>query len=68
MSTYSVKIRESHGAFKGTTEEYRQAVDFFIVVAINEWEKISPIKSSQLRQREVELLTHQTEQKSKDKI
>ena len=61
MSTYSVKIRESHGAFKDTTEEYRQAVDFFIVVTINEWEKISAIKSSQLRQREVELLTHKTE-------
>ena len=67
MSTYSVKVRESHGAFKGTTEKYRQAVDYFINVALNEWEKISPIKSSQLRQREVELLTHQTEQNPKTK-
>ena len=61
MSTYSVKILESHVTFRDTTEKYRQAVDYFINVAINEWEKISPIKSSQLRQREIELLTHQTE-------
>ena len=67
MSTYSVKIRESHGAFKDTTEQYRQAVDFFIVVTINEWKKISPIKSSQLRQREIELLTHQTEKNQNTK-
>ena len=39
MSTYSVKIQESHAAFKNTTEQYRQAVDYFINVAINEWEK-----------------------------
>ena len=67
MSTYSVKIQESHGAFKNTTEQYRQAVDYFINVALNEWEIISPIKSSQLRQREVELLTHRTEQNPNSK-
>ena len=67
MSTYSVKIRESHGAFKDTTEKYRQAVDYFINVVLNEWEIISPINSSQLRQREVELMTHQTEKNSNTK-
>ena len=61
VSTYSVKIHKTHGAFRDTTEKYRQAVDFFIVVAINEWEKIAPIKSPQIRQREIELLTHRTE-------
>ena len=67
MSTYSVKIQESHGAFKNTTEQYRQAVDYFINVALNEWEIILPIKSSQFRQREVELLTHRTEQNPNSK-
>ena len=41
ISTYSVKILESHGTFKNITEQYRQAVDYFINVALNEWGKIS---------------------------
>ena len=30
MTTYKVKIKESHGALKATVNLYRQAVDFFI--------------------------------------
>lgn len=36
-STYSVKIKESHGAFSDTVELYRKAVDFFIDVTLKEW-------------------------------
>lgn len=37
FSTYSVKIKNSHGSFADTVELYRKAVDFFIDVTIKEW-------------------------------
>ena len=41
MTAYKVKIKDSHGAFSATVDLYRQAVDFFIEVCLNEWNGIS---------------------------
>ena len=60
VSTYKVKIRKTHGAFKNTVEQYRLAVDFFISVVLAEWEYLSQISSSLDQQRAVEILTHRT--------
>ena len=60
VSTYKVKICQTHGAFKATAEKYREAADFFIDVVLSEWENISQIKSSFDQLRAIELLTHKT--------
>ena len=44
ITTYKVKIKESHGALKDTVNLYRQAVDFFIEVSIKEWDMLEKIK------------------------
>ena len=41
MSTYKVKICNTHGAFKATVDKYREAADFFIDVVLAEWEYLS---------------------------
>lgn len=60
MSTYKVKICQTHGAFKSTVEKYREATDFFIDVVLAEWEYLSKMQSPFDKLRTVELLTHQT--------
>lgn len=40
---YSVKIKHYNHIFKATVEIYRRAVDFYIGVALKEWENISAI-------------------------
>ena len=60
LSTYKIKISRTHRAFKNTVEQYRMAVDFFIKVALAEWDYISKVKSSIERQRIIEVLTHKT--------
>ena len=56
-STYSVKIKEYRHVFKETVTVYRNAVDFFIEVCLNEWYDIFPF-SSKSRFNHVEKLTH----------
>ncbi len=49
-STYSVKIKHYNSIFKPTVEIYRHAVDFFIAVALKEWENLNQ-HGSILRQK-----------------
>ena len=42
-STYSVKIKHYNRIFKDTVAIYRNAVDFFINVCVNEWDGISSL-------------------------
>ena len=60
ISTYKVKICNTHGAFKATVDKYREATDFFIGVVLAEWEYLSRIQSQFDKLRAIELLTHQT--------
>ena len=60
MTTYKVKIKESHGALKATVNLYRQAVDFFIDVSIKEWDIIKNIENPLQKQRKIECLVHYT--------
>lgn len=61
FSTYSVKIKHYNNIFKKTVHVYRDAVDFLIVVCLNEWESISAINKSLWQQRYVECLCHRTD-------
>ena len=60
MTTYKVKIKESHGALKATVNLYRQAVDFLIDVSIKEWDMLEKIKQPLKKQRAIECLVHYT--------
>lgn len=60
MTTYKVKIKESHGALKATVNLYRQAVDFFIDVSIKEWDIVEKIEQPLKKQRAIECLVHYT--------
>lgn len=67
VSTYSVKIKHYNQIFKDTVFIYRKAVDFLIDVCLNEWESISSISGSKLRQQFVERLVHATKSNLKPK-
>lgn len=41
LTTYKVKIKDSHGTFSATVDIYRQVVNFFIEVCLNEWDNIA---------------------------
>ena len=58
-STYRVKIRESeyNRAFADTAAKYRMAVDFFIRVALSEWDAVRTIPGSKRQQRYLETIT-----------
>ena len=60
FSTYSVKIHESNKAFYDTAEKYREAVSFFIEVAVSEWDTLSKIEQSTLRVNALERLAVRT--------
>ncbi|MBP5427181.1 MAG: transposase [Clostridiales bacterium] len=60
MTTYKVKIKDSHGAFKDTVRLYRQAVDFIICVTLNEWEQVKSIEKPLEKQRAIECFIHYT--------
>ena len=55
-STYSVKIKHYNSIFKQTIRIYRDAVDFFIQVCLQEWDVIKEIDSALVEQRYVESL------------
>lgn len=42
-STYSVKIKHFNDIFKQTISVYRDAVDFLIMVCLDEWSNIRKI-------------------------
>lgn len=46
MTTYKTKIRDSHRALANTVGIYRQAVDFLIGVALEEWNALKEIERS----------------------
>lgn len=54
ISTYSVKVKNCNAVFKPTVSLYRQAVDWYIDVCLNEWESIKPIASSKARMNYVQ--------------
>lgn len=56
-STYSAKIKHYNNIFKSTVEKYRQAVDFFIDVCLNEWDSMSFIEGNKAKQRYIETLS-----------
>ena len=61
MTTYKTKIRDSHRAFANTVGIYRQAVDFLIGVALEEWNALKEIERSLEKQREIAVsYTHLT--------
>ena len=60
ISTYRVKICQTHVAFTATVEKYREAVNFFIDVVLTEWEYLSKMQTQFDKLRALELLTHQT--------
>ena len=59
-STYSIKIKHYSNIFKDTVSLYRKAVDFFIDVCLNEWNNITILERSLLKQQFVEKLCHKT--------
>ena len=44
VSTYSVKIKNHNKVFSETVKVYRNAVDFYITVILNEWTDFSELK------------------------
>ena len=60
MTTYKTKIRDSHRAFANTVGIYRQAVDFLIGVALEEWNALKEIERSLEKQRAIECVIHHT--------
>lgn len=61
-STYSVKIVGRNRIFRQTVAGYRDAVDFFIRVSLNEWETLSRLKGLR-RNNGVERLTVKTKKR-----
>ncbi|WP_302172461.1 hypothetical protein [Megasphaera elsdenii] len=60
MTTYKTKIRDSHRALANTVGIYRQAVDFLIGVALEEWNALKEIERSLEKQRAIECVIHHT--------
>ena len=60
MTTYKTKIRDSHSALANTVGIYRQAVDFLIGVALEEWNALKEIERSLEKQRAIECVIHHT--------
>lgn len=46
FSTYSVKIKHYNHIFKETVSLYREAVDFYIHVCLEHWDKVSQEKTA----------------------
>ena len=59
-STYSVKIKHYNHIFKSTVEIYRHAVDFYIHVALKEWEAVSAIENVQYQKAYLQNCTIRT--------
>lgn len=59
-STYSVKIKHYNAIFRPTVEIYRHAVDFFIAVALKEWDNLSQSGSTLRKVTYMERLTIRT--------
>ena len=60
FSTYSAKITNHREIFVNTVLVYRNAVNFYIKVSLEEWDTISAIEGSLLRQQYVERISHRT--------
>ena len=60
ISTYGVKVKEYRHIFRDTIRVYRAAVDFFLMVCDQEWEKVSDISTSKFQMTFIEQLTHKT--------
>ena len=60
FSTYSIKIKHYNHIFKETVRCYRLAVDFFVEIALKEWETLQEIPSLNLRQSCMEQLCVRT--------
>lgn len=59
-STYSVKIKHYNHIFQSTVEIYRHAVDFYINVALKEWEAVSAIENVQYQKAYLQNCTIRT--------
>ena len=60
MTTYKIKIKDSHGALADIVTIYRQAADFLIGVVLNEWDILKGIDRSLEKQRAIERIIHHT--------
>ena len=63
VSTYSIKIKTYNDVLKETVTAYRHAVAFFVSVALEEWDVIEPITSTNYRQLAMEQLTVRTKKR-----
>ena len=59
-TTYKVKIKHYNHIFKDTVRIYRNAVDYFINVCLENWEQLSQTDGTVYKQRLVESLVHAT--------
>ena len=59
-STYSVKIKHFNDIFKQTISVYRDAVDFLIMVCLDEWSNIRKIDKNLACKQHIEQLIHAT--------
>ena len=59
-TTYSVKIKHYNHIFKDTVEIYRHAVDFYIEVALKEWDKLTAIENVQFQKTYLQNCTIRT--------
>ena len=57
VSTYSVKVKDYNQIFRDSVSLYRQAVDWFIDVVLNEWDDIQSVSGMKERKTFVESLT-----------
>ncbi|MBQ9328445.1 MAG: hypothetical protein IJ225_07915, partial [Solobacterium sp.] len=60
VSTYSIKIKGYNDVFKPTVHLYRQAVDWYIEVALKEWNDVAAIAGSKARMNYVQRITTST--------
>ena len=60
FSSYSVKIKHYNKIFRNTVKLYRQAVDFFINVCLNEWDNIQQLDKPLEKRTYIEKISHKT--------
>ena len=60
FSSYSVKIKHYNKIFNNTVKLYRQAVDFFINVCLNEWDNIQQLDKHLEKKSYIENISHKT--------
>lgn len=58
--TYSIKVKHYNHIFDATTKLYRNALEFFLQVCLENWEQLKELSSQKVRVNCIESLTVQT--------